>query len=315
MTPSPREASGRSRISLWHSMRALYVGRSKPRWVMALAAYMDDSREEGQLHSIAGYLGVLDDWESYFAPEWNAVLEKAPHPLSEFKASDCRALQGEFNGWTREEADGLTKDLVSVLTHHPSSRLFGFGAVMRIPPMDDLVLLEKSERLAHLMCFSDVVSSILLIAGHRGETDMIHFVHDYQPNLKGRLDDIFAEVRDVWKPTYQGDVSHLQFEDSEKVLPLQAADLLAYETRKDLKNRLESPPRKRSKELEVLMDAHFHIAYYMDAIYLRQYQEMDERGHGDEPAGLPILYASPTLEAVMPWETRRPAPLRWSWST
>ena len=89
--------------------------------------------------------------------------------------------------------------------------------------------------------------------------------------------------------------------------PLQAADLLAYETRKDLKNILEQPPRPRSRALERLIAGRFHVAFYTDAEII----ERSEEGQAD--GSLPMLYASKTLQQVMPWETRKPVPLRWDW--
>ena len=87
----------------------LYVGRRPLPRVAVIAGYFDDSQagdgRGGIIYVIGGYLGTVEMWDEVFAPAWNAVLASAPHPITEFKASDCRhkraqcPLRAYRRGW------------------------------------------------------------------------------------------------------------------------------------------------------------------------------------------------------------------------
>lgn len=54
-----------------------------------LSGYSDDSRTGG-IYVMADYLSISEMWDEVFAPSWKRVLEEAPYPVTELKASDCR---------------------------------------------------------------------------------------------------------------------------------------------------------------------------------------------------------------------------------
>lgn len=306
-------------------MRALHAGHGRPTWVTVLAAYFDDSRGEG-LHAIAGYLGVLDVWGGPFATAWQAMLDGAPHKEHvkpdrpfEFKASDCRQGFGNFlkvekgGWWTAAERDAIYRQAAGIIAEVAFPTMYGVGAVMRIPKQASNEAEERFQRFALVQCLADVVATVLMLAAHHHGSPggSVLFVADKQKGLQQRFSDAFDSVCDVWRGTYPGEISGLHFEDSHKLAGLQAADLIAYETRKDFKNRLQG--RKESGALTYLKESKFHIAYYVDPIHLQGIQRAHRAGEiAPKELLMPILYASPNVVEVMPWEPfPRPIRLRW----
>lgn len=235
----------------------------------------------------------------------------------------CNVIRKEKQAgiWTQAARDTLYRSAVDVVTDKAFSRMFGVGAVMRIPALGNKKLELALEDAALQLCLVEVVSSVLQLASHHFSASAdIHFVCDEQNGLEGRLVDNFNIVRDMWKPSYKGHLSKLTFEESKRIPALQAADLLAYESRKDLLNRTENPPRRRSRALERLIDERFHMVYYSDpylyddrmaqSVFLENLPKIPDDYRIES---FPVLFASPALQTVMPWETYPPrdAPLLW----
>src|SRR5437867_4393875 len=103
---------------LGRAILPLYIGLRLPR-VVALACYFDDSFDD-QIHVIGGFLAPREYWDDDFAPAWRAIISNAPHPIKEFKATDCLGTTGreEFsasNGWTDSERQQLGSQLVDLI--------------------------------------------------------------------------------------------------------------------------------------------------------------------------------------------------------
>jgi hypothetical protein len=248
---------------------------------MALAAYFDDSREyvDGVgLHVLAGYLAPLELWEQQFAPRWLRLIESAPHRISEFKTSDCRACTNEFEGWTHDEATAFTARVVSELAERRYALMFGVGTVIAVPQSSDDALAKRIEQRALGLCLINAIGAMCAYARSVGKHESIHFICDTQPGSQGMLSDLWASVLERTGNWYGKDLSQLDFEDSKKLPPLQAADLLAYETRKELKSRMEQPPRRMSTALQRLLASHPHIGLYCDTDILRELEEADKTG-------------------------------------
>ena len=252
-----------------------------------LAAYFDDCRGEG-VHAIAGYMAPLKTWEERFSPEWNAIIAAAPHPISEFKAHDCRFRINEFAGWTRAECDALTVQLVDLLTRPEfTDEIYGLGSVVRVPLSENVAERTLAEREALKIGVLCVTTHVLMLSN---PAYPVQVTCDEQPGWQGALSEIFAFAREPLVNHRSAKISELVFKDSRDLAPLQAADLLAYETRKELLNRLEQPPRNRSKALARLIERGRHVAYYVD----REILSGVTHPHGplDRPR---LLYSDPRM--------------------
>lgn len=282
---------------------------------MALIAYLDDSREYWNglgFHAFAGYIAPAEFWDTTFAPRWKRILDGAPLPISEWKSSDCGALKGEYKGWTREQAHALTVQVVDEIVAHPYATMFGFGCVVLIPQFGDDRTAKQIEEVSLMVCIANILGAVCKFAALSGKPAPIQFVCDQQPDIEGRLRDLWNRaVARVNAEAWGGvQLSNLDFKDSRKVLPIQAADLLAYETRKDLKNRIQRPEYPMSRVIERLQRGHPHIALYMDGEMLADMFRHSEDGW----RGFGLLYNSAPFSLFTPSgplvEVEDPRPVR-----
>jgi hypothetical protein len=120
-------------------------------------------------------------------------------------------------------------------------------------------------RMGYLTCFPTVISQILDVYGKRLPEYPIEFVFDDQKGLEGEALDTFREVRDqLLRPEFREFVATPIFRPSHQVKPIQAADLLAYETQKKVFNDRFDPQRDYRKSLMRLVLGRAHIAKYFD---------------------------------------------------
>jgi hypothetical protein len=262
---------------------------------MTLVAYFDDSREmdhDKVYHTMAGYVAPQELWDNVISLRWCGVLNAAPRPLTEYKASNCRALKREFRGWDRREADRVTLEIVNELLRADHRPLLGIGTVVVIDNFLTGARLRRFERMAMGMCLLNTVLTIFRYAKKLSRYEPIEFVCDVQPGLQGMFKQLLKENVDKidW---YEPGFRELKFADSRSTPPLQAADLLAYETRKDLKDRTKRKDHPRSTALARMLESHPHIGYAIGGdIVLEMLSPMP----AEEWQGPAIIYQSPGLE-------------------
>jgi hypothetical protein len=276
---------------LWQALRPLYLRGPNPYPpVVALAAYFDESNNKG-IHAVAGYVGAVDMWDNAFAPAWREAIDAAgvrvsmlrgeDRRLSEFKASDCRSQYDEFADWPRDERDAITRSLVDVLVD-PAHEVFGVGAAviydyarlgsaeelaaLGIGPLDesnDPDFYKKLESFGYFWSFFMVMVATLRLARPIIGDDTVHFVFDQKKGFEGRAGEAFRAARDRFAQTFPDRVRGPSFEASDKIQALQAADLLAHETYKELLNRSAQPAREPSRALVRLVEGKRHLASYI----------------------------------------------------
>lgn len=294
---SPAEGS-----ALWDAIRPLYAGRPKPYWLVALSAYIDDSRENWNgwsFHAIAGYLGTTAMWERGFSPRWKRLIESAPKKIEEYKASDVRRAGKKgsvFEAWGPAEAEAYSRRAIEELIDS-RYRMFGVGAVIVTPTEEDKEQAAQWEKGALGLALIHVLNHMCRFAqtgGGRPDDD-VHFVCDCQNELEGRLHDLWNEARALVQPNYNGNLSRLQFEDSKKLMPLQAADILAYETRKDLKSRFDRRDFPMSMALRRMLDAYPTVGLMLDPRALTELVDASRDRDPDRYSGPSLFFVSSNL--------------------
>jgi hypothetical protein len=274
--------SGYRTQPLRRELRPLYPGRRQLPLVAALAGYFDASwsdpkKPERGIVAIAGYVGTVDMWDEQFSPSWNAMLAAANEAVAadeevgpdnrirEFKASDCRQLKGEFKKWKREHCNALTHQAVSEIVA-PERRIVGLGAAVSID-YTRLSADKKVRRQFELYCFSAclllVIADALAFATPMLGEDHLQIIFDEERDREYKMVQTFDELRRHVVPDFLDRIRRPHFSHSHEVPPLQAADLLAYETYKEIRNRTDSPPREPSRALRRLVARAAHVGRYM----------------------------------------------------
>ncbi|HBB95671.1 MAG TPA: hypothetical protein DC054_09795 [Blastocatellia bacterium] len=210
-------------------------------------AFGDDSgsHEQSPIMILAVVVGEHKRWEM-FSDEWWYVLNHNP-PLQPhkghiyFSSSDAETLNGCFKGVSRKDADDKVDLLTEiVLSHMDYAMLSGikwehFKQVFQAGvPKTPSGRLHNYFKHPYYMCFHDVVACVLQKqwAEKLGEVD---FVFDEQGKMLGRSIEIFKKARTdrAFSPELRNiaQASQIIPGDDKLVLPLQAADLVAWQSR------------------------------------------------------------------------------------
>lgn len=207
--------------------------------VAVLKAYMDESgvHDGSPVLTVAAYLGRPRHWQ-----EWTKLWNVAKRPVKVFHAVDCQNLTGEFKGWEPAARDDLVKRCLPVIAESDIP-----GVVVGMQMREFEKALETRPDLRSLFgspyaaCFQWIVQIIMNFALGANNRERIAFVHELNDYRLEALNG-FKWIKENGNPL--GTLISLQFAEKKDFAPLQAADILAYEGNK----RLRDPdrPERRS---------------------------------------------------------------------
>ena len=217
--------------------------------LFVLKAYFDESRRDpgGSILAIAGYFGRTTEWRRQ-CREWNNVLArygiKRGLHMKEFAYSKGDFKIFEDNEPRRRE---FLAKLLNTLYKNPP-RFVAVGCAVDIKAFAELPA-EKTVTFKHnpylfafVLCVRGAIDSEYI--KHLPISETMGFVFDRRDDFQHQALDLFDTVKNM--PTIPhrerlGDVAFAARVDSP---PLQAADFIAYEVRKDLENRLNGAPER-----------------------------------------------------------------------
>jgi len=222
-------------------------------------AYVDESGGPGagRILLLSACVHRYPVWAS-FRDEWDRVLQESP-AITAFHVRDARCREGEFAGWTQLAVDykiiALTQVLLTFEPHVVTCWLSEeeYATTVRAASPPDV-------RHAYFLLFMCVVIKVA----------------EYQQrwNLDTPVDYVFDEKGDVgyeaamWYPVIKDSLpeqiksrmgSTPIFRNDEKVLPLQAADLIAWNSRRKREFPGFDVEREASKRLDDLHGAEIHF--------------------------------------------------------
>lgn len=207
--------------------------------VIVLKVAMDESgvHDDSPVLTVGAYIARPRQWQA-----WTKAWNVQKRPIGVFHAVDCANLRGEFDGWDGDRRDDYVRDLLPVIANAKlpgvviGIHLHEFEKAMK--GRDDLRAICPTPYEA---CFHWVVQSIMNIASEHGSRDRIGFIHETNDYRQQALE-AFAWIKQNGNPL--GAVIGLQFADKADYVPLQAADVLAYEGNKRIRD--PSRPERRA---------------------------------------------------------------------
>ena len=206
-----------------------------------IEAYFDDSGKESDASHrfvvIAGYMaGGPGPWDR-FSQYWRHLLIK--HELPYIHMREVLGF-AKKRGWDAQKLNGVLREFIGAIK---DADLIGFGIGV---DANEWRALPKSQRKvfgnAQEFCCSRIFRRIvdrLTESGFPDELLSITFDRDWE-FARQRLNVVEHVAR--FAPPIRKNLAQLSFANSAVFYPLQAADLLAWETRRELVNRLESKP-------------------------------------------------------------------------
>jgi hypothetical protein len=223
-------------------IRSLVCGVASParktKRLLMWKAYYDESGSDAKSRYfvLAGYVSSVDDWE-LFSDEWQGVLDQAPR-LDYFKTTEAFQIRDQFAGWPEEQRNARVLQFLSIVQ---ARALFGCAVAMPKDIYERHIrgVIPKFYDNPYYICFVESLEFLSDTMSRFEQKGPIDFVFD-ENNLEPRVRELFDEFKLKGGPN-RGLIGEIDFRDDKKVLPLQAADLLAWRTRAHLNLNNEAP--------------------------------------------------------------------------
>ena len=230
-----------SSLDVWELSRAVLC--DKDGWIAVIKVYMDESgvHDGSPVLTVSAYLGKPKEWR-----DWTKAWHVAKRPINVFHAVAAQNLQEEFKGWSESDRDALVIRLLPVIADADfpgiviGLNIFEFEKAMT--GHDDLRPLFGTPYAA---CFQWVVQVIMNLHRQTHSQERMAFVHEVN-DYQGEALTAFAWVKQ--NAQLQDKVAGLLFGSKADYPPLQAADILAYEGNKRLRD-VTRPERRPWKVL------------------------------------------------------------------
>lgn len=224
-----------------------------------LTGYFDDTgtHDNSPLIGFAGLIGNEEIWH-LFEASWHEKLQR-PLPgkplLERFHMADCMARQGEFQGYSVPERDAVVYDFRQIII---ASGVWGYAVGVSRPDWDELV---KPSPIvgwfgdAESFCFRDCVSKMCGFVAELSPADKdLSLAFDKRPHRAEINEYVIRQVQEIQQFTQRPASANLlgvSFLDSTGSLPLQGADMFAWEFFTHCKRLLASDdntPRPHAKQ-------------------------------------------------------------------
>jgi len=206
-----------------------------------LTAYFDESgtHRESKITAIAGFIGDAETWGSVTS-DWHAALAK--YNVDSFHMAPCEAGRGEFATANRETRLRLPDELSDLLCRDD---LFGFGVGVVNEDWQSVVKGAFLERFPtpYSLCFEGCIQQLLAWMGKYNAVEPVRLVFAEQNEYRDRAKEVHENYRRDSR--YGAILQSFTFEQAKQSPPLQAADMLAYETYRYLSRGEDETPSIR----------------------------------------------------------------------
>lgn len=211
-----------------------------------LQCYVDDSGSQpaDKVFVLAGFVARADAWAK-FSDDWQNELDRAPG-LEYFKLTEASRLQDQFHkrrGWNAEKRDDCVERLASIIAEHAALKIHvamrhdHFEQHLKTIPVPNR---GYTSDYPYPTMFAHIVSMLIMLGGaFPGLNEPCEFIFDEQQGFKDEVRAMWPSIKVQSAPYAKRYGSKIlgshepTFRDDKKVLPLQAADLLAGSLRRD----------------------------------------------------------------------------------
>lgn len=218
---------------------------------MVINAYIDESCAEPRTFALGCVLARGMDWFE-ISRKWKQVIDRKNRdltragrtPLARYHSADCNNMQGEFSGWTAPERDAFLGDLISVLR---KSRAHIAGNTVDLQDVAQNFPTRKPnpEPVAYCVLSVQLWKAIAAHARRIHRDPAITVVYERGP-YNGIITDSYNALLVSDSPDRLLYTGGLRQENWTTTIPLQIADLVAYETMKETDRRQTGRDRRLS---------------------------------------------------------------------
>jgi hypothetical protein len=216
-----------------------------------LRAYLDESGSYGDTRvlAVAGYIATPAEWRR-LELDWDLAMREFGL-RNGFHMTDFECRQGEFKKLSNDDRARLIARLVDLILRR---NMRGFGSAVLLSDYDVVAPSDRDGilRSPYLLCFEHCVREMASLAawqsdrtGNSPEADKVKFICDqhsqYSRPAVRRYNGLKMDER--WANRKR--LGPISFESSRTNMPLQVADILAYEAFKHIDNSRYSERRVR----------------------------------------------------------------------
>jgi len=199
---------------------------------MLLRVYIDEAgiNKGAPVLTVAGWMAKPSVWQA-FSREWTKVLK--PTGIKVYHATDAQACRGEFDGWEKDEVAALAAKLLPLMPKYAD------GASINLNMNDFEAAIEGRPELRKCFpdpygaCFHWMTLQLVRVAQKRNQDTKFALVHE-QNDRQHEAQEAYDWIKD--NHDYGGSLISLSFAKKDAFVPLQAADILAFESSKRLKD-------------------------------------------------------------------------------
>jgi hypothetical protein len=209
--------------------------------------FFDESgiHESARILGVGGWVASAEEWDRFIA-RWEAALARNGAKIFHF--ADFDNSRGEFSGWSIFRKQNLIKDLFRVLNQRD---LFGFCACIVMPEYKATAVgsgtaLEEKHS-PFVICQQYCIEMI-----SKRLNKNVFYIFDKQQEFDSPAIQNFRDTKTRF-PEWSEKMSGIAFRSKIEFSPLQAADLLVYESAKSLHNWLYDSTRPIRKSMKALL--------------------------------------------------------------
>jgi len=180
---------------------------------------------------VGGFLATDRIW-GRIEDEWAECNKWAG--VSRYRAAAVNSRTGEFEGWKKEKRDEYSARLLKALGRH-GTELCAVSMGLKIRDYERIISEEGRRKWGepNVVCFKQCVSYIAQLMGNLGPAYRFSTIVDRGDDLNG-VGDCFYGMKDSKRWGFGHRLFICTAADAEDLIPLQTADLIAYETFKYL---------------------------------------------------------------------------------
>jgi Protein of unknown function (DUF3800) len=238
-----------------HLTQSLFLNKKS---VMSLlTVYCDESGTDAKnrVACVAGYIGQISEWRR-FEQDWMLILKKSPYRVKMMHRSNLETWHGEFTeerGWDEERRKEFLRELHPIIR----SRTRVAVGIAVIKEDWEAVMPEWFKEFfggVYGWCAHEcvVAARVWCERSIRRYNHPINWVFEKATGIDGQrqVAQMFAELERDPIMSKEFRIGSLIFA-SKEVVPLQAADVLAYEVFKQVENQIVDRGEKRDVRLSV----------------------------------------------------------------
>jgi len=225
--------------------------------------YADESgtHEGSPVTCVGMFMARPTEWK-----KWTKDWVRQKKPINVFHAVDCQNLRREFKGWNKQERDEYVAKLLPVIAKHQlKGNVVGFQNEaldrMRLifPKMDRV--LESTYEVCFLMALTLFLDQMKRLGIH-DRIAVVHEDNDFKSEALAAFDWLKRHSE------HKDRKMSLTFASKGEAVPLQAADILAYEGNK----RIRNPDKKERRAWRALNPDRSHVGlHYYDQGAIEQW--------------------------------------------